>query len=109
MKTLFASIALATVLAASAGSAARAQPAGGEETYTASIRSGDLNLATPGGLATFHGRVKAAANQVCGTAPVLPFNEASAIAACRAQLFRAADRQVSLAMAKPDTLVAGTR
>jgi UrcA family protein len=106
MKTAFCSIALASLLAATA---AQAQPAAESETYSASIRSGDLNLATPGGLATFHGRVKAAANQICGTAPVLPFNEARAIGECRAHLFRSADRQVTLAMAKSDDGVAGTR
>ncbi|HEY0413680.1 MAG TPA: UrcA family protein [Allosphingosinicella sp.] len=106
MTRIFASIALATLFAASA---AQARPAEADGTYTASIRSGDLNLATPGGLATFHGRVKAAANQVCGAVPVLPFYEADAVSACRSQLFRSADRQVSLAMGRSDDIVVGTR
>lgn len=104
MKTLVVSIAVAILAAAPAQS----RPAD-DGSYSASVRSGDLNLASAGGLATFRGRVKAVANRVCGTAPVLPFNDAKAIGQCRAQLYRSADRQVAFAMAKSDTIVAGTR
>lgn len=106
MKTALSSMILASLLATGA---AQAQPAEGSQSYTASVRSGDLNLATPGGLATFHGRVKVAANQICGLAPSLPFYEARSVGECRAQIFRSAERQVTLAMAKSDTTVAGTR
>jgi UrcA family protein len=106
MKAVFYSIALAVLFAAPA---ARAQPAGEADTHSASIRSGDLNLASPGGLATLHGRVKVAANQLCGIAPALPFGEARAVGACRAQVFRSAERQAVLAMNGSDSTVAGTR
>jgi UrcA family protein len=106
MKAVILSIALAAILAAPA---AHARPVGEGDARSASIRSGDLNLATPGGLATLRGRVKVAANQLCGIAPALPFGEARAIGACRAQVFRSAERQAILAMAKPDSIVAGTR
>jgi len=69
------------------------------DTFTASVQQDDLNLASPAGLATFRGRVKALANRVCGEVPVAPLREAEAVAACRAQLFRSADSQVNLARA----------
>jgi UrcA family protein len=106
MKAVFQLIALAALLAAGA---AQARPAADFDAPSASIRSGDLNLASPGGLATLRGRVKVAANQLCGIAPALPFGEARAVGACRAQIFRSAERQAMLAMARPDSVVAGTR
>jgi len=105
MKTALSPIVLATLLAAGA---AQARPAEAGDDF-ASIRSGDLNLAAPGGLETFHGRVRAAANRLCGLAPGLPFYAARSIGACRAEIFRSADRQVSLASAGSDSGVAGTR
>lgn len=69
------------------------------DTFTASVQQDDLNLASPAGLATFRGRVKALANRVCGAVPVAPLREADAVAACRAQLFRSAESQVVLALA----------
>jgi len=105
MKTALSSILLASLLAAGAAQARPAESAA----YSASIRSGDLNLATPGGVETFHGRVKAAANRLCGQATGLPFYEARSIGDCRAEIFRSADRQVSLALAGSDSGIAGTR
>jgi UrcA family protein len=61
MKTIFVTIALSALLAL------RRRVAGASDAYSGAVRSGDLNLAT------FHGRVKTAANQVCGTVPVLSF------------------------------------
>jgi UrcA family protein len=69
------------------------------DTFSASVQQDDLNLASPAGIATFRGRVKALANRVCGLVPVAPIREADAIAACRAELFRSAETQVSLASA----------
>jgi len=100
-----APIALAAALAA----AAQAQPAYADDMFSATVRSGDLNLATPDGLATLRGRVKAAADRLCGVAPTLPLDEASAVGRCHAQLIRSAEAQVSVAMVKTDTAVAGTR
>jgi len=99
------------VLALSAGlaSAAQAQPASGADTFSAAVRAGDLNLASPGGLATFRGRVRAAADRYCGVAPTLPLAENSAIGRCHAELARSAEAQVSLAMNRTDNAVVGTR
>jgi UrcA family protein len=83
------------VLLALAASPAAAQ----DETFTASVRHNDLNLASPAGLETFRGRVKALANRVCGDVPVAPIREAASVAACRAQLFRSADAQARVALA----------
>ncbi|MEA3064849.1 MAG: hypothetical protein QOJ27_1295 [Sphingomonadales bacterium] len=69
------------------------------DTFSAAVQQGDLNLASPAGVATFRGRVKALADRTCGAVPVAPIREAGPIAACRAQLFRSAERQVSLALA----------
>jgi UrcA family protein len=85
---------LAAVLAAVP--AVAQQPA---DTFTASVQQDDLNLASPAGLATFRGRVKALANRVCGAVPVAPLREAEAVAACRAQLFSSAESQLDLALA----------
>jgi len=105
MKTALSSAFLAALLAAGAAQA-RPDESGAD---TASIRSGDLDLDAPGGLETFHGRVRAAANRICGLAPGLPFYEARSIGDCRAEISRSADRQVSLAMAEGGIGAAGTR
>lgn len=93
---------LALPLLASVAAALVAVPAVAQEpvdTFTAAVQQDDLNLASPAGLATFRGRVKALANRVCGAVPVAPLREFEAVAACRAQLFRSADSQVTLALA----------
>jgi UrcA family protein len=79
------------------------------DTFSASVQQDDLDLASPAGIATFRGRVKALANRVCGAVPVAPLREAEAVAACRAQLFRSADSQVSLAQAPGGSGFAGGR
>jgi len=65
--------------------------------------------AAPSGLATFHGRVRAAAAQAFGDAKVAPLIEATQIAQCRAGFERSAQLRVSLAQVRQDTSVAGTR
>jgi UrcA family protein len=96
-------------IAASFAGAANAQPAYGDDQFSTAIRAGDLNLATPGGLATLRGRVRAAADRLCGIAPTLPLDQASAIGRCHAQLARSAEAQVAVAMLEIDTAVVGTR
>jgi UrcA family protein len=94
-------------LAASLTTAAQAAPAA--ETFTASVRAGDLNLASAGGLATLRGRVRAVADRYCGVAPAKPLIETMAIARCHAELERSAASQVALALSQTDTAVVGTR
>lgn len=65
------------------------------ERPSTTVRYADLDLASPFGVATFHGRVKAAADRACGRAPLRPFSEASAVAACRDELFRSAAAQLN--------------
>jgi UrcA family protein len=79
------------------------------DTFTASVRQDDLNLASPAGIATFKGRVKALADRVCGAVPVAPIREAGPVAACRSQVFRSADSQLDLALAAPQAQFAGSR
>jgi UrcA family protein len=96
-------------LAAAFAGVAQAQPAYAGDMVSVAVRTGDLNLATPAGLATLQGRVRAAANRLCGVAPTLPLDEASAIGRCRAQLARSAEGQIALAFAQRDSAVVGTR
>jgi UrcA family protein len=106
MLKLISSIALAATLAAGA---AQAQAPNGDDTYRVAVRVGDLNLASPSGLATFHGRVRAAAAQACGAVVVAPLAEATLTAQCRAGFIRAAESKVSLALGRQDNSIAGTR
>ena len=101
MKIQFALLALLAV-----GVPAAAQDV---DTFTASVRQDDLNLASPAGMATFRGRVKALADRVCGVVPVTPIREAGPVAACRAQLYRSADSQVDLALGAAPAQFAGSR
>jgi UrcA family protein len=96
-------------LAAGLATAAQAQNAAGADTFSTTVRAGDLNLASPGGLATFRGRVRAAADHYCGAAPTKPLVENEAVSRCRAELSRSAEMQVSLAMSRIDNAVVGTR
>ena len=83
------------LLALLAAAPAAAEPA---ESVTASVQQDDLTLASAAGRATFRGRVKAAADRVCGTVRVSPIREAGPVAACRAALFRSAELGTSLAL-----------
>jgi UrcA family protein len=98
MLKLFTAAALAASLAADAA-----------DTYSVAVRNADLNLASASGLATFRGRVRAAAAHACGDAKVSPLVEATQIAQCRAGFERSAEGRASLASARQDTAVAGTR
>ena len=100
-----AQLALLAVLAAAVPAAAQ-EPG---DTFTASVRQDDLNLASPAGIATFRGRVKALADRVCGVVPVTPIREAGPVAACRSQLYRSADSQLDLALAPAPAQFAGSR
>jgi UrcA family protein len=107
MLKLFTTVALAATLCA--GAAKAQAPADAADTYAVAVRSGDLNLASPSGIATFQGRVRAAAAQACGDAKVAPLLEATQIARCRAGFERGAQLRTPLAQARQDTTVAGTR
>ena len=96
MKIQFALLAL---LAAAVPAAAQ-EPG---DTFTASVQQADLNLASPAGIATFRGRVKALADRTCGAVPVAPIREVDAVAACRARLFRSADSQLAAALGSADS------
>ncbi|MBV9931997.1 MAG: UrcA family protein [Alphaproteobacteria bacterium] len=99
----------AAALAATAATAAAQTPGETADTYSVAVRSADLNLASASGLATFRGRVRAAAAHACGDTKVAPLIEATQIAQCRAGFERTADGRVSFALARQDNVVAGTR
>ena len=107
MLKLFTAAALGAALAA--GAAQAQAPTAGADTYSVAVRSGDLNLASPNGVATFRGRVRAAATHACGDLKTAPLIEATQIAQCRAGFERSAEGRVSLAAMRQDTAVAGTR
>jgi UrcA family protein len=71
----------------------------GNGAYRISIPYGDLNLASPAGLKTLEGRVKAAAWRVCGLARPMTLIERRERKDCREGVFRAARPQVTLAAA----------
>jgi UrcA family protein len=100
---------VSVALAASLATASQAQNAAGADTFSTAVRAGDLNLASPGGLATFRGRVRAAADRSCGAAPTRPLVENNEVSRCRAELARSAEMQVGLAMSRIDDAVVGTR
>jgi UrcA family protein len=91
MNKLFCSVAAAAALAAGS---VQAQPAGAGGAYTASVRYADLNLASAEGLATFRGRVEAAAERTCGHASPSDVDEAQSVKACRAALAQSAAAQI---------------
>jgi UrcA family protein len=91
MNKLLCTVAAAAALAAGA---AQAQPAAAGSVYTASVRHADLNLASAEGLATFRGRVEAAAERTCGTASLPSVSDAQSVRACRAALGRSAAARI---------------
>lgn len=110
MTKLMTAAALAASLFSTGAASAQPAAAGADrDTYSVAVRHADLNLASPSGLATFRGRVRAAAGQACGDPKVTPVLEATQIARCRAGFVRAAENGVTLALARSDTAVAGTR
>jgi UrcA family protein len=109
MFKLMTAVALAATLTAGAANAQGASSAEGGDTYSVAVRSGDLNLGSAGGLATFRGRVQHVAEQTCGASKVSPLVEATQIAQCRARFLRSAEARATIAAAQQDTRVAGTR
>ena len=106
MKKLFASAALAVSLLGIAP--AQAQSAD-NIVRTANVTYGDLNLQTESGLATLRGRVKAAANRVCGPISVEPLAEKLDRAKCRAQVISESEARVKLAAAPSQVRLAAVR
>ena len=104
---------ICTILAAAAActAAVPAYAAGAHEGPSTTVHTADLNLASESGMATFRGRVKAAANRLCGADRSAPFDyETRAIAACRTQVFSSAQAQLGLTLAaRAEVGVAGTR
>lgn len=105
MKKLVCSAVLASVLF---GGAAMEAPVSAQGASTV-IRYADLNLGNEHGLATLRGRIKAAADRVCGSAPALPAGRAHSVEACRDEVFRSAEAQVSAARSSGIVEVLGTR
>jgi len=93
MRTLFASIALAS-LACTAP--AFAQP--GADSFAVSISYADLNLSSAAGLATFRGRVKSGADRACVGVGDSPLQQLLQVQKCRAQFISSADRQLHMAV-----------
>ena len=102
---------LSTVAAAAmlAAGPAQAAPAESGETYAVRIATGDLDLASPAGQATLHGRISRAADLACGRSPVVPLSQAVAVDSCRASLARSAEARVALTLRSGETRFAGTR
>lgn len=86
-----------------------ASPALATEPSSATIRIGDLDLATPTGLAVFDARVRAAAGRICGVAPPMDHPTFWAVTDCRSAVRRSADHGVAKLLARrglSDTLLA---
>ena len=66
--------------------------------YRISVPDGDLNLATPAGVRTLEGRLKAASNAVCGAPRAMGVAEARAGEACRRDVLAVARPQLMLAL-----------
>jgi UrcA family protein len=107
MKKLFTSAALVAALLAAGSAPAQAFTG---EFRTGSIHYGDLNLESAEGLATFKGRVRAAANALCADhVYVSPIQQAMADRSCRANVLRNAEAQVNLAGTAPQVRLAAVR
>lgn len=103
----YASIVAAAAMLAAA--AAQAAPSDDGESYSIRIPTGDLDLASPAGQETLHGRISRAADLACGRSPVVPLSQAFRVESCRASLIRLAQARAQLAMRPADTRFAGTR
>jgi UrcA family protein len=106
MIRFFATAAIAAMMVTGAAPAA---PTDGEDTYRVTIQTGDLDLSSPAGQATFRGRVSRAADSACGVIPVAPLSQVDIVEGCRLSLTRSARAQMELARRSIDTGVAGTR
>ena len=94
--------AIAAVVLAAISTFAAVGPAiageNGAEFRTVAVRTADLNLAKPEGVAVLRTRVGAAVRQVCGRADRMDFAGRNAVAACRAQAERDANAQIAAAI-----------
>ena len=61
---------------------------------TATIAYGDLNLESPRGVATFQGRLRAAADRLCGRVVTEPLQQTAAVRECRASVAQEASEKV---------------
>ncbi|QAY78331.1 UrcA family protein [Sphingosinicella sp. BN140058] len=77
-----------------------ASPALAAETPSAAIRIGDLDLATPAGLAAFDARVRAAAGRMCGAPPPMDHPTFWAVTDCQSAVRRSADAGVAKLLAR---------
>ena len=68
--------------------------------YRISVPYGDLDLASPAGVRSLEGRLKAAANALCGSTAGMGFGDARAIGSCRRTVRDAARPQMKLALNK---------
>ena len=101
----------AAAVAMLAGGLAQAAPAEMGDSYYVTIHTGDLDLASTAGQATFRGRVNRAADEACGVPGAMPLSQYFAVADCRASLRRAVQGKVEVVLARRavDTGSAGTR
>ena len=91
--------ALAALLAASTLAFAPAAHAGQAESYSVAISYADLNLASSSGRLTLQGRIRSAADRVCGVNGVVALHTAMAAAKCADQFEAQANDQVTTQLA----------
>jgi UrcA family protein len=80
-------------VAAVAAASIAAVPASAQETESARVYYGDLNLASEAGKATFDNRVRRAADRICGTPDARDLKMSALIAACKAEVIASAAPQ----------------
>lgn len=95
MHPLLASLAIAT---AAIPVAADAQSFG--EPVVVTVSYADLNLDAAAGIATFNGRVRSAADQLCRDAGLVPVNRARLEAECVTSVIKSAKQQLRSGTAK---------
>lgn len=74
--------------------AAMATPALAASADSATIVYGDLDLDSPRGVATFQGRLRAAADRLCGRIVTEPLQQTAAVRECRASVAQEASEKV---------------
>jgi UrcA family protein len=107
MTRFFSSILLTATLLSSG--LARAEAGPDADFSTTTIQTADLNLHSAAGRKALNGRIRRAADLLCGTNHTLPLDSSARTRACRAELFRSADRQVRVAVRRGEVEVLGTR
>lgn len=110
MKT-FLSLTIAAAALSASPAGAHSIRVSDDGSYRIAIPYGDLNLASPAGVQTLKGRIKAAAKAVCGTARARSVGEARAVEACRQDVLAAARPKMMLALKgdKGSIALAGSR